>query len=123
MGLQREIRSVRIGRPDDPQLDALREQLAAMAPSLEVDDSWPGEQLRRCAEAGVYSWFIPKALGGEGWSQEWLMRGYMALAQGCTTTTFLITQRAAAIRRIIASKRVELIEAARPAMVGPSEFV
>jgi alkylation response protein AidB-like acyl-CoA dehydrogenase len=61
---------------------------------------WPAEQLRLCGEAGVYEWFLDPAWGGQGWSDEQVVRGYLALSQACVTTTFIITQRTGACRRI-----------------------
>ena len=90
----------RIERPNDPLLDALCEELAERAPSLESDDAWPAHQLEQCGRYGVFEWFVPEELGGQGWSDVDIVRGYLKLSAACLTTTFIITQRTGACRRI-----------------------
>src|SRR6185369_2719205 len=38
--------------------------------------------------------------GGQGWREEDVIRGYLALSAACLTTTFVLTQRTGACRRI-----------------------
>jgi alkylation response protein AidB-like acyl-CoA dehydrogenase len=92
--------SNRITSPDDAALKELCTRLAAMAAELDRSPKWPAEQLRLCGEYGVYEWFIDPAWGGQGWSEEQVVRGYLALSAACITTTFIITQRTGACRRI-----------------------
>ena len=92
--------TARIHSPDDPALEALCARLTELAPTLDAPGAWPGEQLRLCGEAGVFEWFIAPDLGGQGWSEADVLRGYMRLAAGCLTTTFVITQRTGAQTRI-----------------------
>ena len=75
--------------------------------SDEIQRAWPDQQLQLCAEFGVFSWFVPKEYGGLGWSGDDVVRGYLELSAACLTTSFIITQRVAAIRRIVASDNVE----------------
>jgi alkylation response protein AidB-like acyl-CoA dehydrogenase len=91
-----------ITSPDDPQFDDLVSRLIALAPSLDRPNAWPAEQLRLCGEAGVFEWFVPPELGGQGWSEADLLRGYVKLAAACLTTTFVVTQRSGAMQRIAA---------------------
>jgi alkylation response protein AidB-like acyl-CoA dehydrogenase len=90
----------RITSPDDPALAALCAQLAELAIEMDRSGEWPAEQLRLCGEAGVFEWFLEPAWGGQGWSDEQVVRGYLALSAACLTTTFVITQRTGACRRI-----------------------
>src|SRR6266566_5031440 len=92
----------RITSTADPTLDSLCARLTELSPALEQPDAWPAEQLRLCGEAGVYEWFIPIELGGQGWNEADLLRGYVRLAAACLTTTFVITQRVGAMQRIAA---------------------
>jgi alkylation response protein AidB-like acyl-CoA dehydrogenase len=62
--------------------------------------AWPAEQLALCGEAGVFEWFLDPVWGGQGWSEEQVVRGYLTLSAACVTTTFVITQRTGACRRI-----------------------
>lgn len=89
-----------IRSPDDPNLAELCARLKAAGPSLEAPGAWPEEQLAACARAGVFRWFVESRLGGMGWAEADLLRGYVALASACLTTTFVLTQRMGAVQRI-----------------------
>jgi len=52
----------------------------------------------------VFEWFAPVELGGQGWTEADLLRGYVKLAAACLTTTFVITQRSGAMQRIAAGQ-------------------
>jgi alkylation response protein AidB-like acyl-CoA dehydrogenase len=90
----------RITSPDDPALAELCAILAERAIEMDRSGGWPAEQLRLCGEYGVYEWFIGSAWGGQGWTEEQLVRGYLALSAACVTTSFVLTQRTGACRRI-----------------------
>jgi alkylation response protein AidB-like acyl-CoA dehydrogenase len=108
----------KIRTPDDPLLSMLADQLSELAKSLDrppgedrpAGDTqpWPHEQLRLAGEYGINHWFVPTELGGFGWGSREIVEGYLSLSRSCLTTTFIITQRAAAIRRIVASQNIEL---------------
>lgn len=91
-----------ITSPDHPQLDKLCKSLADLADSNELG-AWPAESLKLCGAYGVFSWFIGRRYGGQEWSPEQIAQGYLRLGAACLTTTFIITQRTAATRRIEAS--------------------
>jgi alkylation response protein AidB-like acyl-CoA dehydrogenase len=93
----------RIVTPHDEALVALCNQLSELAPSLLAPHAWPAEQLRLCGEAGVHEWFLPRDVGGQGWSEADLLRGYLQLSAACLTTAFVLTQRVGACTRIAAS--------------------
>ncbi|MBS0208965.1 MAG: acyl-CoA/acyl-ACP dehydrogenase [Planctomycetes bacterium] len=86
--------------PDDPALDALCERLRGAADALDTSGAWPAQQLAWLGEAGVYRWFLPEEYGGCGWSEADVIRGYLRLSAACLTTTFIVTQRTGACRRI-----------------------
>ncbi len=92
----------RICSPDDDALESLCRELARRADATDAEGSWPSEQLRLCGEYGVYEWFLPEHWGGQGWSDVDIVRGYLRLSAVCLTTTFIITQRTGACRRIAA---------------------
>lgn len=97
-----------IESPNADSLIDLRHQLAELAPALEQDGAWPGQQLQLCAERGVFRWFIPETWGGSAWTGEDVVRGYLQLSAGCLTTTFIITQYTGAARRIASSHNAAL---------------
>lgn len=104
----------KIGSPHDPQLAVLCDELISLGNALDQADSsatpWPHEQLKLASEYGVDHWFIPKEMGGFGWSQREIVEGYLQLAAACLTTTFIITQQVAAIKRIVGSANEQLRE-------------
>lgn len=101
-------RVARITSPNDDSLDELVVRLTELAPGLEEDGAWPGEQLALCGEYGVFKWFLPDEFGGQGWSEADIVRGYLRLSAACLTTTFVITQRTGACQRIAMSDNQEL---------------
>jgi alkylation response protein AidB-like acyl-CoA dehydrogenase len=71
-----------------------------------VGEAESAEAVRRnldlCGEAGVYRWFLPTQFGGWAWTDPEILRGYLQLSAACLTTTFVITQRVAATKRLVA---------------------
>ncbi len=102
----------------DSKLNELCESICSIGssiqPDCEVGSLWPHEQLRLASQYGVHEWFVPEYLGGRGWSADEIVAGYLLLSSACLTTTFIMTQRAAAIKRIANSSneglRDQLIE-------------
>ncbi|TWU22675.1 acyl-CoA dehydrogenase family protein [Bythopirellula polymerisocia] len=97
-----------ITSPDDSALKSLCEQLHQLADETDLTGQWPAEQLRLCGEYGVFEWFIEPEWGGQAWDLESIVRGYLSLSQACLTTTFIITQRSGACRRIATCENEEL---------------
>jgi alkylation response protein AidB-like acyl-CoA dehydrogenase len=112
----------RITSPDDPALQTLCSRLAELAPALEQPGAWPAEQLRLCAEAGVFEWFVPVVHGGQGWKESDALRGYVKLASACVTTAFVITQRAGAASRIATSDNDAARDLLLPHLVAGRTF-
>lgn len=115
--LIKEIRS-----PAAPQMNDLCEQLTELSGGLQTHSDWPSEQLDRCAEAGVFRWFMSEEWGGYGWSDEDVVRGYLRLSSACLTTTFVITQFVAACRRISASSDKRLKSELLPELAAGKIF-
>jgi alkylation response protein AidB-like acyl-CoA dehydrogenase len=111
-----------ITSPHHPQLDALCRELAARADALDASGAWPEEQLRMCGEQGVFRWFVPEAWGGFGWSNADVVRGYLKLSAACLTTTFIITQRTGACRRILAGENESLRRELLPDLTTGASF-
>lgn len=119
--------SGRITSPDDDALAALCHELRGRAAEVDRSAAWPAEQLRMCGEAGVFEWFLPAvdspgSWGGQGWSDEAITRGYLALAEACLTTTFVITQRVGACRRIAGGDNEELKQRLLPDLLTGATF-
>ena len=112
----------RIQHPDDSALDELCDELSELASSLETDDAWPARQLEQCGRHGVFEWFVPKELGGQGWNEEDLVRGYLRLSAACLTTTFIITQRTGTCRRIALADNLWARQECLPALINGQQF-
>ncbi len=112
----------RITSPDSPALADLCAQLAALADQTDATGNWPAEQLRLCGEAGVYEWFLPQEFGGQDWSDVDVVRGYLALSAACLTTTFIITQRTGACRRVASGENDGLKSRVLPLLTTGESF-
>src|SRR5579884_972737 len=84
--------------PDARTLTAL----ADAAEAADADPSWPAASWRLLREAGVLAWSVPPEFGGVGGSPVELLTGYETLAGACLTTAFNLSQREAAVRRLLA---------------------
>lgn len=92
-----------IKSPDDAALGELCGRLRTLCSRPTSAERWPSEALDLCAEYGVFEWFVEPEWGGQGWSDEAVLRGYLELSSACLTTAFVITQRTGACRRIAKS--------------------
>jgi alkylation response protein AidB-like acyl-CoA dehydrogenase len=96
--------------------------LAEHARDTDLTGQWPAEQLRLCGEYGVFEWFLEEEWGGQHWDQESIVRGYLELSRACLTTTFIITQRSGACRRIATCDNDELKELLLPDLASGKSF-
>ncbi len=103
-------------------LDALCGFLAKRAADLDLHPRWPAEQIAACAAAGVYRWFVPEHLGGFGWKEADILRGYLRLSAACLTTAFIITQFTSALRRVIDSENESLRDRLLPELLDGRHF-
>jgi alkylation response protein AidB-like acyl-CoA dehydrogenase len=78
------------------------EQLAALASRADQNPLWPADSLNLLHQTDAYRWSIPKTFGGAEYSLIDQLTAYEDLACACLTTAFIISQRDAAIRRIVA---------------------
>ncbi len=101
----------------------LCDRLRAGASHVDLSGTWPADQMRWCAELGLFRWFIPKSYSGWQWSEAEILEGYLALSQSCLTTAFVITQWHAATRRIVASDNLALKESLLPLLASGERFV
>lgn len=85
-------------------------------------DTWPTNQLHRMSDAGVLGWLIPAEFGGSNLSSAKLASGYELLASACLASTFVLTQRNAAIQRIVSSDNESLKADILPELATDSLF-
>lgn len=97
-----------IESPDDALFAELCSKLAEQGASLDKSGDWPEEQLKLCGEYGVFRWFLRTEWGGFDWNEVDVLKGYLKLSQACLTTTFIITQRTGACKRIMLAENEAL---------------
>jgi len=84
------------------------EQIAQQAAATDQQRLWPAEQLQRLAAAGVTQWEIPEHYGGLPAETTQLSRMFLDVSAACLTTSFVFSQRNAAVQRIVAAENEEL---------------
>ncbi|HYV39876.1 MAG TPA: acyl-CoA dehydrogenase family protein [Gemmataceae bacterium] len=101
---------------------ALHQALSSTASSADAIPQWPSSPWQRLREAGVLAWSIPRDHGGQALSATHLLAGYEPLAGACLTTAFILSQREAAVRRLIASANVALARRFLPGLARGELF-
>ena len=94
--------------------------LASQQQASWTRDDWPTEQLSLIAGAQVYRWFVSQTDGGFEWSASDIAKGYIALGSACLTSTFIVTQRVAAMKRLASSDNADLKRRVLPGMLDGS---
>lgn len=84
--------------------------------------AWPDASWQVLRQTGALEWVIPREYGGQGWGPVELLEGYEQLAGACLTTCFLLSQREAAIRRLVDSGRETLCRSLLPALANGEQF-
>src|SRR5262249_6645199 len=84
----------------NPVPDAVLRTLAEHAADADAEPVWPAASWEALRTGGVPGWSVPREYGGLGWDGPRLLDGYEQPAGACLTTTFLLSQREAAVRRL-----------------------
>lgn len=100
---------------------ALIQQLIA-SPCPDQPLGWPKSQLKMMADAGVMQWDIPTEFGGNPLSSESLIEALRQMASACLTSTFVWTQRSAAVRRIATSSNADAKDRLLPSLLSGELF-
>lgn len=91
-----------------PEFQAHLVRLSELSTSIENTGGWPTKSWQAMCESGVPNWFVPEQFGGTPQSEMTKQFGYLELAAACLTTAFVLTQRNAAVSRILISDNHEL---------------
>ena len=107
---------------DGTSLQQLAKRIAAVSAQQTswTRDDWPTEQLSLIADAQVYRWFVSLENGGFEWSASDIAKGYIALGSACLTSTFIVTQRVAALKRLASCENADLKQHVLPSMLDGS---
>jgi butyryl-CoA dehydrogenase len=96
--------------------------LAANANQADAQSVWPADSWRALRRCGVLRWCIPTQYGGEGREGIELLNGYEQLAGACLTTTFILSQREAACRRLLDGNSETLRRELLPRLAAGEQF-
>ncbi len=112
-----------IRHPDQPALTELRKLLLEEPPpDRDPSEGWIRRQWDLCVRFGVPRWFVPDSLGGFGWNDADIIRGYLALSSACLATTFVLTQWVSAVKRIVGGDNSELARRIVPGLLDGKRF-
>lgn len=100
----------------------LLEEVAQYRAASVGDDAWPSEQLELLADYGVFADVIPQAYEGDPVDPTRLLARYLALAEACVETAFVLTQRNGACQRIAASSNEDCKRDVLPALARGETF-
>jgi alkylation response protein AidB-like acyl-CoA dehydrogenase len=98
--------------------EAVLSALAANADRADTETAWPAASWQLLRGAGALRWSIPQEFGGMGWGAVDLLAGYERLAGACLTTAFILSQREAAVRRLLANANPEQKRRYLPALAA-----
>ncbi|MGZ0168266.1 MAG: acyl-CoA dehydrogenase family protein [Planctomycetales bacterium] len=107
---------------ESESFQSLWEDLRSQSSKLNGADAWPADQLRTMSDAGVLGWLIPEEFGGSNVTNQELTIGYEHLSAACLASTFVLTQRNAAIQRIVRSENEEFKKDILPELATDSLF-
>lgn len=96
--------------------------LAALADPADLSLDWPAESWALLGATGVTAWSIPPEYGGAGRDIVELLSGYERLAGACLTTAFILSQREAAVRRLLASPAIGLRSRFLPTLARGEQY-
>lgn len=98
-------------------------ELARNARRADEEPVWPEGSWAVLQQAGGLRWSIPKVYGGEGLGGADLLQRYESLAGACLTTCFLLSQRDAACRRLLAGGNERLCRELLPGVAWGEKFI
>jgi butyryl-CoA dehydrogenase len=89
--------------PEPARIDGLTAQLADEDGRADGGRDWPEGLWSLLERAGATRWSLPGAFGGESCPRPLLVERYARLAGGSLTAVFILSQRDAAVRRLMAA--------------------
>ena len=103
--------------------EAALEALAALADRADAEPDFPTGTWGLLRAAGVLAWCVPKEFGGAGLDAAARRRGAEQLAGACLTTAFILSQREAAVRRVLTHARPDVQADLLPRMARDEVFL
>lgn len=106
----------------DPVSEATLASLRNLARAADEVCAWPAQSWDVLCRAGVPAWPIPKQYGGLDIGAEEMLTGHALLTGACMTTTFILSQRDAAVHRILDSGNHSLLQELLPGLASGERF-
>ena len=97
-------------------------KIAEQAEAVDLENRWPREQLQCLTEAGVSALGIPEIYGGRVPGNQEMETVYLDCTSACLTTSFVLSQRNAAIQRIVACSNEALKQSVLPDLACGKTF-
>jgi alkylation response protein AidB-like acyl-CoA dehydrogenase len=102
--------------------EQVRAALQERANAADSEATWPSASWDLLRQAGVLTWSLPSAYGGQEWNAADLLAGYEQLGAACLTTCFILSQREAACRRIRDHGTAAMCQELLPALARGERF-
>ncbi len=99
---------------NDPDYLRAFQEIARRAELTDLENRWPAEQLECLTQAGISKLGIPEEYGGRIPAEQEIETVYLDCTAACLTTSFVLSQRNAAIQRIVACSNETLKESLLP---------
>ncbi|WP_237225610.1 acyl-CoA dehydrogenase family protein [Rubinisphaera sp. JC750] len=106
----------------DPSLHTVFDRVGESARLTDQEAVWPAEQLKAVQTSSISRWGIPEILGGEDAGREQTARFYLDCSAACLTTSFVMSQRNAAVSRLVASGNEDAKQLILPGLASGAEF-
>lgn len=104
-------------------IEPVSQRLSELSKQVDQDGNWPKDSLVACIDGGILRSFLPEEFGGLNWCDLHTLLGYLSLSGSCLTTTFILTQWHAAVRRILSSDNLDLRQRLGEKLADGSCFV
>ncbi len=107
---------------NNPEYLRAFQEIAKQAEVIDIENRWPREQLQCLTEAGISALGIPETYGGRVPVDQEMETVYLDCTSACLTTSFVLSQRNAAIQRIVACSNESLKQSVLPDLASGKTF-
>ncbi|MBL4886278.1 MAG: acyl-CoA/acyl-ACP dehydrogenase [Planctomycetaceae bacterium] len=98
------------------------QQIAEKAQITDLENLWPAQQLQCLTDAGISALGIPEIYGGRLVTEQEMAHVYLDCTSACLTTSFVLSQRNAAVQRIVACQSEQLKQRLLPGLAAGEHF-
>ncbi len=107
---------------NNPEYLRAFQKIAEQAEAIDLENRWPREQLHCLTEAGISALGIPEIYGGRVPASQEMETVYLDCTSACLTTSFALSQRNAAVQRIVACSNDALKQSVLPDLASGKTF-